>query len=108
MSPRRPLSYIIIVSVNTFSNKQCVDQSLSPTQWRIQEMFVGEAEKSEEVDKYTKRRKLGVRGFLPQFFLLLVGGAAAPPAPPLYPSLVLRTLYCIDLHNHYRRFVHTL
>jgi len=34
-------------------------------QWRIQEMFVGEAEKSEEVDKHTKRRKLGVRGFFP-------------------------------------------
>jgi len=25
-------------------------------------MFVGGAEKSEEVDKHTKRRKLGVRG----------------------------------------------
>jgi len=50
-------------------------------------MFVGGAEKSEEIEKSTKRRKLGVRGFLPpkQF---LVGGAAAPPAPPLYPSLV--------------------
>jgi len=35
-------------------------------------MFVGGAEKSEEVEKHTKRRKLGPGVFL-------VGGAAAPP-----------------------------
>jgi len=51
-------------------------------------MFVGGAEKSEEVEKHTKGRKLGVWGFLPQK-KCLVGGAGAPSAPPLYPSLVM-------------------
>jgi len=43
----------------------------------------GELKISEEVEKHTKQRKLGVSP--PKKFL--VGRAAAPPAPPLYPSL---------------------
>jgi len=46
-------------------------------------MIVGGAEKNEEVDKHTKRRKLR-EGPGEKFS---GGGAAAPPAPPLYPSL---------------------
>jgi len=62
-------------------------------------MFVGGAEKSEEVDKHTKRRKLGVRGFVPRKKNLISSdGCSSPSSPPV--SVLGPRLYSFYLKRH--------